>query len=53
MQQFNAGEVVTCIPDMFLRHAAPGAYKILLGCPIETAIACTGSKVHLKSMSVS
>lgn len=29
MHQFNAGEVVTCIPDMFLRHAAPGGYKIL------------------------
>jgi hypothetical protein len=29
MHEFSAGEVVTCIPDMFLRHAAPGAYKIL------------------------
>jgi hypothetical protein len=29
MHQFSAGEVVTCISDMFLRHAAPGAYKIL------------------------
>ncbi len=33
MHQFNAGEVVTCIPDMFLRHAAPGAYKILARMP--------------------
>jgi hypothetical protein len=33
MDQFNAGEVVTCIPDMFLRHAAPGAYKILARMP--------------------
>ena len=29
MHQFSAGEVVTCIPNMFLRHAAPGGYKIL------------------------
>jgi hypothetical protein len=29
MHQFSTGEVVTCIPDMFLRHAAPGGYKIL------------------------
>ena len=33
MHQFNAGEVVTCISDMFLRHAAPGAYKILARMP--------------------
>jgi hypothetical protein len=33
MHQFNTGEVVTCIPDMFLRHAAPGAYKILARMP--------------------
>ena len=33
MQQFNAGEIVTCIPDMFLRHAAPGAYKVLARMP--------------------
>ena len=29
MHQFTVGEVVTCIPDMFLRHAAPGDYKIV------------------------
>jgi hypothetical protein len=33
MQRFNAGEIVTRIPDMFLRHAAPGAYKILARMP--------------------
>jgi hypothetical protein len=33
MHQFNAGEVVTCISDMFLRHAAPGAYKVLARMP--------------------
>jgi hypothetical protein len=29
VHHFGVGEVVTCIPNMFLRHAAPGAYKIL------------------------
>jgi hypothetical protein len=33
MHQFNVGEVVTCIPDMFLRHAAPGDYKIVASMP--------------------
>jgi hypothetical protein len=28
MRQFNVGQVVTCIPDMFLRHAASGDYKV-------------------------
>jgi hypothetical protein len=33
MHQFNVGEVVTCIPDIILRHAAPGDYKILARMP--------------------
>jgi hypothetical protein len=33
MRQFSVGEVVTCIPDMFLRHAAPGDYKIIAAMP--------------------
>ena len=33
MRQFSIGEVVTCIPDMFLRHAAPGDYKIVAAMP--------------------
>ena len=33
MRQFSIGEVVTCIPDMFLRHAAPGDYKIIAAMP--------------------
>jgi hypothetical protein len=33
MHQFSIGEVVTCIPDMFLRHAAPGDYKIIASMP--------------------
>ena len=33
MHQFTVGEVVTCIPDMFLRHAAPGDYKIVCWMP--------------------
>jgi hypothetical protein len=33
MRQFSVGEVVTCIPDMFLRHAAPGNYKIIASMP--------------------
>jgi hypothetical protein len=33
MRQFNAGQVVTCIPDRFLRHAAPGNYKIIAAMP--------------------
>jgi hypothetical protein len=28
MRQFDVGQVVTCIPDRFLRHAAPGDYRI-------------------------
>jgi hypothetical protein len=33
MHRFNVGEVVTVIPDMFLRHAAPGGYKIVASMP--------------------
>ena len=33
MRQFNIGQVVTCIPDRFLRHAAPGDYKIVAAMP--------------------
>ena len=33
MHQFSAGDVVTCIPDMFLRHAAPGDYKVIASMP--------------------
>lgn len=33
MHRFNVGEVVTIIPDMFLRHAAPGGYKIVASMP--------------------
>jgi hypothetical protein len=33
MRQFNVGQVVTCIPDRFLRYAAPGNYKIIAQMP--------------------
>jgi hypothetical protein len=33
MRQFNVGQVVTVIPDMFLRHAAPGGYRIIAAMP--------------------
>ena len=33
MRQFSVGDVVTCIPDMFLRCAAPGDYKIVAAMP--------------------
>jgi hypothetical protein len=33
MHQFSVGEVVTCISDMFLRHAAPGDYRIVASMP--------------------
>ena len=33
MRQFNIGQVVTFIPDMVLRRAAPGDYKILAAMP--------------------
>ena len=33
MRQFNIGQVVTCVPDRFLRHAAPGDYKIIAAMP--------------------
>ena len=33
MRQFNIGDVVTCIPDKFLRYAAPGDYKVIAALP--------------------
>lgn len=33
MRQFKVGDVVTCIPDVFLRHAAPGRYEIIATMP--------------------
>jgi hypothetical protein len=33
MRQFSIGQVVTCIPDQFLRHAAPGNYRIIAAMP--------------------
>ena len=33
MCQFNVGEMVTCISDMFLRYAAPGDYKVIAAMP--------------------
>jgi hypothetical protein len=33
MRQFSVGEVVTWIPDIFLRSAAPGDYKIVAAMP--------------------
>ena len=33
MRQFNVGQVVTWAPDMFLRDAAPGKYKIIAAMP--------------------
>ena len=33
MRQFSICQVVTCIPDRFLRHAAPGDYKIIAAMP--------------------
>jgi hypothetical protein len=33
MRQFSVGQVVTCIPDRFLRHAAPGNYRIVAAMP--------------------
>ena len=33
MHLFNVGEVVTCISDMILRHAAPGGYRIIARMP--------------------
>jgi len=33
MHQFSVGEIVTCIPDMFLRYAAPGDYRIVAPMP--------------------
>lgn len=33
MHQFNVGQVVTWAPDMFLRDAAPGNYRIIAAMP--------------------
>jgi hypothetical protein len=33
MHQFSVGEIVTCIPDMILRHAAPGGYRVIAHMP--------------------
>jgi hypothetical protein len=33
MREFNVGQVVTWAPDMFIRHAAPGDYKIIAAMP--------------------
>ncbi len=33
MRQFDVGQVVSCIPDRFLRHAAPGDYRVVAVMP--------------------
>jgi hypothetical protein len=33
MRQFNVGQVVTFIPGMFFRHAAPGDYRVVAVMP--------------------
>ena len=33
MRQFNVGQVVTWVPDMFLRDVAPGDYRVLAAMP--------------------
>jgi hypothetical protein len=33
MHQYSVGEIVTCIPDMILRHAAPGGYRVIARMP--------------------
>jgi len=33
MHQFCVGEAVTCIPDVILRYAAPGEYRIIARMP--------------------
>ena len=33
MRQFTVGEVVTCIPHMISRSAAPGDYRIIAAMP--------------------
>jgi len=33
MRQFNVGQVVTWAPDMFLRDAVPGNYRIVAAMP--------------------
>jgi hypothetical protein len=53
MRQFNVGQVVTCIPDQFLRHAAPGDYKIVAAMPDRDGDHSMGSKALLKGTNVS
>jgi hypothetical protein len=53
MHQFTVGEVVTCIPDMFLRHAAPGDYKIVGWMPDRDGDHMYRINVLLKNMSAS
>ena len=48
MRQFSVGEVVTCIPDMFLRHAAPGDYKIIAAMPDRDGDHMYRIKSHLE-----
>ena len=33
MRQFNVGQVVTWVPDMFLRDVAPGDYRVIAAMP--------------------
>ena len=48
MRQFSIGEVVTCIPDMFLRHAAPDDYKIVAAMPDRDGDHIYRIKSHLE-----
>ena len=52
MRQFNIGQVVTCIPDRFLRHAAPGDYKIVAAMPDRDGDHIYRIKNPLKNTSV-
>jgi hypothetical protein len=52
MGQFSVGEVVTCIPHLICRSAAPGDYQIVGESRSEMAITFTGSRAHLKNTSV-
>ena len=61
MGQFSVGDVVTCIPHLIPRTAAPGDYKVTAAMPdaagfarfprgrTETVIVCTGSKALSKN----
>ena len=51
MGQFSVGEVVTCIPHLICRSAAPGDYQIVGEMPFGMVIAFTGSRAHLKNTS--